>query len=599
MELSVQNVYGLLLRSKLLPLDEARALYERWQKEAGPRHTDLAQFGKWLVGNQYLTDYQVTLLTRGHADGFFLGQYKILDRLGKGRMAGVYKAEHELGQVVAIKVLPPSRAKDAALLARFQREARLAIRLKHPNIVRAFQVSDCNGLHYFVMEHLEGETLDETLQRRGKLPVTEAVRLVYFAMLGLQHIHEQGLVHRDLKPANLMLVPAPAPGPNETTLRSAVKLLDIGLGRELFDESTLPKQHDGGLTIEGVILGTPDYMSPEQARDARTADIRSDIYSLGCVLYQCLAGRPPFPDTNLVSQMIRHATEPPRPLKEFNPAVPDGLQQIVNWMLAKDPGQRYPTPERAAQALQVFLAAGTDPRPAAAAPDEKMSSYLLWLEGEERKPGGARPPGTATTAPAKPPSGTAPAAVQKKANPKARNPGEGADRAGKRRQAKKHKRQVPGKAAGASPEAIKAARAAKAARLAKSFDVELVPLPPSAVPGASGGGFTLQVRDLILLAIGGGSFLLALVLGWLLANWSGLELTGKDFMMLGLGAASVLLLASLGYAGYRWLPRPWRKVRTAKPKKAVPAPAAAAVPAAVPVAQPGTAPPAPPGGKGK
>ena len=107
-----------------------------------------------------------------------------------------------------------------------------------------------------------------------------------------------------------------------------------------------------------MLLGTPDYMAPEQARDPRAADIRADIYSLGCVLYHLLTGQPPFPDTNIISQMIRHATEPPRPLKEFNPAVPDGLQQIVNWMMAKDPGQRYPTPERAAQALQVFLAAG-------------------------------------------------------------------------------------------------------------------------------------------------------------------------------------------------------------------------------------------------
>ena len=133
------------------------------------------------------------------------------------------------------------------------------------------------------------------------------------------------------------------------------------------------------LTAEGVLLGTPDYMAPEQARDARTADIRADIYSLGCVLYHLLAGQPPFPDTNIISQMIRHATEPARPLKEFNPAVPDGLQQIVNWMMAKDPGQRYPTPERAAQALQVFLAAGVD-RAVEEKPDAKMQSYLSWLE---------------------------------------------------------------------------------------------------------------------------------------------------------------------------------------------------------------------------
>src|SRR5262249_4486874 len=147
---------------------------------------------------------------------------------------------------------------------------------------------------------------------------------------------------------------------NWDTSRATLKILDIGLGRQLFDEGAAAQGEDG-LAGEGVLLGTPDYMAPEQARNARTADVRADIYSLGCVLYHLLAGQPPFPDTNIITQMIRHATETPRPLKDFNPAVPDGLQQIVNWMMAKDPAGRYPTPERAAQALQVFLAAGQPP----------------------------------------------------------------------------------------------------------------------------------------------------------------------------------------------------------------------------------------------
>src|SRR5262245_42543362 len=359
MELTVENVFGLLLRSKLIPAAEARSMFQRWQTEAGDTATSLPHFLRWLVLRHYVTEYQAGLLARGHAEGFFLNQYKILDRLGKGRMAGVYKAVHQLGQVVAIKVLPPSRAKDPQYLGRFQREARLASRLNHPNVVRVFQVGVSGDLHYIVMDYIEGDTLDEVLKRRGKLPPTEAVRIVFLALLGLQHILEQGMVHRDLKPANLMLTPAPEPGPQETTLRSQVKILDIGLARSQGDEAG--PAPDGGLkgqaelTTEGVLLGTPDYMAPEQARDARAADIRSDVYSLGCVLYHCLSGQPPFPDTNLISQMIRHATEKPRPLREFNPSVPDGLQQIINWMMAKEPDQRYPTPERAAQALRVFL----------------------------------------------------------------------------------------------------------------------------------------------------------------------------------------------------------------------------------------------------
>src|SRR5262245_43689294 len=272
MELSVQNVYGLLIRSRLLALDDAKKMYGRWMKEAKDAG-DVGGFAKWMVANHFVTEYQAALLARGHADNFYLGQYKVLDRIGKGRMAGVYKAAHPLGQVVAIKVLPPSKAKDSRTLRRFQREARLALKLKHPNVVRTFHVGQSNKLHYLVMEHLDGETLDEVLERRGKLPPAEAVRLVHQALTGLQHIHEHGLVHRVMKPCNLMLLPAsprvqPGGSP-DTTLRATVKILDIGLARPHraagFDEGL----SNPGITSEGTLLGTPNYMAPEQARDAR------------------------------------------------------------------------------------------------------------------------------------------------------------------------------------------------------------------------------------------------------------------------------------------------------------------------------------------
>jgi serine/threonine protein kinase len=396
MELSVQNLCGLLIRSRLLTADQVRVMYQRWLGEAKGNGGNSALFGKWLVEKNYVTAYQAALLARGHADNFFCNQYKILDRLGQGRMAGVYKAQHNLGQIVAIKVLPPSRAKDPQMMARFQREARLAMKLKHPNVVRTFQVGQAGPLHYLVMEYLDGETLDEVLQRRGKLPPQEGVRLIHQALMGLQHIHEQGLVHRDLKPANLMLVPGTQKGQPDTTLHSTLKILDIGLGRELFDENAPVQPKDFQLTGEGVLLGTPDYLAPEQARDAHNIDIRADIYSLGCVLYHVLTGQPPFPDTNIISQMVRHASETPKPLKELNPAVPDGLQQIMNWMLAKNPTQRYPTPERAAQALQVFLVAGNEPLRSPES-DPEMRSYLKWLDSDDGRvagsPGSAMPGG--------------------------------------------------------------------------------------------------------------------------------------------------------------------------------------------------------------
>src|SRR5262245_17485818 len=220
MDLSVQNLYGLLLRSKLLSHEEARGMYARWQEEAKDQATDPARFAAWMVQHEYLTGFQAALLARGHADGFFLNEYKILDRLGKGRMAGVYRAQHQLGQIVAIKVLPPSKARDPLLLGRFRRESRLTLKLKHPNIVRAFQVGLSGAHHYLVMEQLNGTTLEEVLHARGRLSPPEAVRLVHQALNGLQHIHEQGLVHRDLKPANLMLVPPPGDG---STLDCTVK----------------------------------------------------------------------------------------------------------------------------------------------------------------------------------------------------------------------------------------------------------------------------------------------------------------------------------------------------------------------------------------
>ena len=341
MPLTVQNIFGLLLRSRLLAANDAKALFQRWQNEAKDQAGDLERFRRWLVLHQYLTEYQANLLCRGHADGFFVGEYKILDRLGRGRMAGVYKGVHSLGQVVAVKVLPPSKARDPYLLQRFEREGRLALRVKHANVVRAFQLGNSDNLHYIVMEYLEGETLEELLNRRKRLPPGEAVRIVHQALHGLQHIHEQGLVHRDLKPSNLMLVA------NRSQPGGLVKVLDIGLGREFFDENARVPSEDPQLTGEGVLLGTPDYLAPEQARNARAVDIRADIYSMGCVLYHCLAGHPPFPDSNIINQMIRHAQETPKPLKDLNPDVPDGLQMVVNYMLAKDPNQRYPTPAQA------------------------------------------------------------------------------------------------------------------------------------------------------------------------------------------------------------------------------------------------------------
>jgi serine/threonine protein kinase len=479
MDLSVQNVYGLLIRSRLLPLDDARKMYERWQAES-KNFNDAGAFAKWMVANRFLTQYQAGLLARGHADHFYVGEYKVLDRIGMGRMAGVYKAVHPLGQTVAIKVLPPSRAKESRALRRFEREATMAMKLKHPHVVRTFQIGNANGLHFLVMEYLEGETLEELMARRGKLPPAEAVRLTYQALTGLQHLHEQGFVHRDMKPGNLMLVPGRIAGQPDTTLRSTVKILDIGLARPKRDGGLFDPRHDPGLTSEGTLLGTPNYMAPEQARDARNADIRADIYSLGCVLYHALTGQPPFPDSNIINQMIRHATEMPQPIKELNPAVPDGLQQIINPMLAKDPAKRYSTPGQAAQALQSFLVAGSEP--ASADQDSKLRSYLTWLEKEGGSKSSQKP-----IAVAQPAVATADPTIRRKQ---------------KRPRVKT---------------AVSAPAAPPIALPVKEFDVELVPIPAPIVAPAARSSQGLCRRDFIAFGVGAGSVLLAILIGWLTA----------------------------------------------------------------------------------
>jgi serine/threonine protein kinase len=379
METSVQSLCNMLSRSRLVPTAEVRGVYQRWVQEAKDVAADTNRFAKWLIANRYITEFQASLLLRGHLDNLYLDQYKLLDRIGQGRMAGVYEAVHELGQKVAIKVLPPSKARDPQFYARFQREARMAMRLQHPNVVRTFQLGKTNNQHYLVMEYLDGEDLQDILKRRSRLPAPEAARVVYQALQGLQHIHEQGMVHRDLKPANLMLVPSPKPGQADNTLQTTVKILDIGLGRTMFDEGDPASPANFQLTTDGTLLGSPDYMAPEQARNAHSADIRADIYSLGCVLYETLAGHPPFPDKNVVNKMVKHATEMPKPLRDINPAVPDGLQQVVSWMLTKDPAQRPATPVQAAQALVGSLSGGEDAARAPAA-EAQLQAYLAWLQ---------------------------------------------------------------------------------------------------------------------------------------------------------------------------------------------------------------------------
>ena len=337
-------------RSRLHAGPDVQAHWGRWQAVAlRPESGD--DLAGWLAARGVLTRYQAGLLLEGKADHFLLDLYRIEERIGKGAAAKVFRASHPRHGTAAVKVLPPSRSRDPEQLARFQREGRLLVRLQHPGIVRGLELGQCRGLHYLAMEHVDGATLDAVLAERGTLPPREAARLGLLALLALHYLHGQGLVHRDIKPANLML--APASDPFENTMLCTLKVLDIGLGREMFDRDSPDPLFE--LTADGSLLGTPDYLSPEQARDPRRADERSDLYSLGCVLYHALAGHPPFPDDSLVRLILRHASQPPVPLAEASPAVPADLAGVVHALLAKAPEQRYPSASAAAAALQACL----------------------------------------------------------------------------------------------------------------------------------------------------------------------------------------------------------------------------------------------------
>jgi serine/threonine protein kinase len=487
-----QSYLNLLVKSRLLPPEEAKAAFRKWQDavKAG-LDDDADSLRKFFVSRKHLTDYQSHLLMRGHTEGFFIGGYTVLDLIARGNMAGVYKAVHSSGQVVAVKVLPPSKAKDPTTLARFRREGKLLTKLDHPNVIRAFQVGESDGRHFFVMELLDGEPLDEVLARRKRLPPAEAARVVHQALLGLQHVFERGMVHRDIKPSNLVLVPAPKRGPDETTLGSTVKLIDIGLGRATFDENAPEPDPDSQLTTEGTILGTPDYLAPEQARSAHEVDIRADIYSLGCVLYHLLTGQVPFPDANVLTQIVKHATEEPRPLADFLPQVPDGLQQVLNWMMAKDPNQRYPTPARAATALQIFLQQTPEAAPAA----KPLTAYLKSLEvddeGEKRVP-------EPKPEPAKVPAGRLERDPDRRDRP-----------AEKKKDGTAPRPKIPAPPVAPPPQD-------------EEYDVEIVaaapsPPPPKKKPRATGeprGLFEIDRRDCIMAGIGGGLVLAAILTGY-------------------------------------------------------------------------------------
>lgn len=305
----------------------------------GDEPTDAASLADLAVKDNLLTKFQVRLILQGRYKNFFLGgKYKVLEHLGTGGMGAVYLCEHRhMRRRVAVKLLPPDK-NDPDRVIRFQQEAQAVAMMNHPNIVRAFDVDNEKGIHFLVMEFIDGISLQHLVDRRGPLNLDRTVNYVSQVACGLQHAGEKGLVHRDIKPSNLML----------DTL-GTVKILDLGLAR--FSRVILdsPSSKDSQ-----IVLGTADYLAPEQARTS-SVDIRADIYGLGAVMYFLLLGRPPFDGGNVAQKLMRHQSETPRLLSDENPVIPLGLARVVARMLAKSPADRPRTPAHLVDELQPWL----------------------------------------------------------------------------------------------------------------------------------------------------------------------------------------------------------------------------------------------------
>lgn len=357
--MSISNCGSLLVlldQSHLLTSEQMVAVRTEFGGEKSPQ--DVA---RTLTDRGLLTGWQAKMLLAGRK-AFFLGKYKLLDQIGQGGMGSVFKAEQTgLGRVVALKVMGAQLLKDKGAVARFHREIQAAAALAHPNIVAAYDADCFKDTHFLVMEYVAGKTLDDVAKKQKQLPVAVACEYVRQAALGLQHAHERGMVHRDIKPANLLL----APGPDGETV---VKILDMGLARFSSELS-----EEGALTQTGQIMGTPDYIAPEQARNTKLADIRSDVFSLGCTLFRLLTGAVPFGGVNVMEKlMARTLADAPR-VRSVRPEVPAELDAIVAKMLARAPEGRYQTPAEVTNALSPF--AGRSAMAAAGGTVAGMSSW--------------------------------------------------------------------------------------------------------------------------------------------------------------------------------------------------------------------------------
>jgi serine/threonine protein kinase len=339
-QIELDRLLKLVRVSGLVEPDQLSEVHSQLSAEStsAPTASDLTTA---LIERGLITRWQARKLLQGRHKGFFLGRYKLLEHLGTGGMSSVYLAEHlHMRRRVAIKVLPRSRNEDSSYLERFYRESQAVASLDHANIVRAYDIDTDGKYHFLVMEYVEGRDLQELVTEVGPLPYDTAADYIMQAADGLAHAHRAKLIHRDIKPSNLLVDP-----------QGTIKILDLGLARFTGDD-------EASLTIahQENVLGTADYLSPEQAVNSHNVDERSDLYSLGCTLYFLLMGHPPFPTGTLAQRLLAHQTREPTSITEKRPDVPPGMLAICRRMMDKKPETRYQSAAEVVAALRDWLA---------------------------------------------------------------------------------------------------------------------------------------------------------------------------------------------------------------------------------------------------
>ncbi len=307
---------------------------------------DLKSLAGELIRRGWLTPFQVNQIFQGRASELLLESYVLLERIGEGGMGQVFKARNwKLNRLVALKLIRKERLNNLEVIRRFQREVRASAQLNHPNVVHAYDCGECGDRHFYVMEYVDSTNLAQLVRRDGPLSVDLACECIRQAALGLQHAFERGLVHRDIKPHNLLLT-------KSSDGQNVVKILDMGLARLDIGDDSLDS---GTMTQEGAVLGTLDYIAPEQARNAHLADTRADLYSLGCTLHFLLTGQAPFASGTPTEKLLKHQFQPPPPIQKLRREVPASLAAVLQRLLAKQPEQRYQTPAETAAALASVL----------------------------------------------------------------------------------------------------------------------------------------------------------------------------------------------------------------------------------------------------